>query len=252
MTRRARWRQAWGLSAVCGGLLCACLLLALVPATHSRAAPDTRRADHPLEQAARQWLARLDAVPGQWQAVQGMTWFGRAVWLREFALSQDLTEAAQQFTQAAPALDRVLGGSDSLLLSATVSSLHLVVQLQRSTRGVEGFASALELTAAASGEAHAAPDGAWLARGIQVHASQWRLPDGTRARQSIHVFPEAPAALRVWLGKVLEQQGWREKTPMTGAPGREWQRGEDYLLLLPDARGSGSLLYQVWIEGKTP
>jgi len=244
--------QAWGLSAVCGGLFCACLLLALVPATHSRAAPGTTRANHPLEQAARQWLASLDAVPGQWQAVQGMTWFGRAVWLREFALTQGLTEAAQQFTQAAPALDRVLGGPASLLLSATVGSLHLVVQLQRSARGVEGFASALELTAAAQGEAHAVPDGAWLAHATQVHASQWRLPDGSRARQSIHVVPEAPAALRVRLGKVLEQHGWREGTPTTGASGREWQRGADRLLLLPDVRASGSLLYQVLIEGKTP
>jgi len=116
-------------------------------------------------------------------------------------------------------LDRVMTGPDMLLLSGVVGSLHLVVQLQRSSHGLVGFASALDVSASVDEPLIGAADPAlaWLAQDTQVHASQWRLPDGWQVRQVIHnllsnardaVAPQqAAGVIRVAAHRVSSEQG---------------------------------------------
>jgi len=245
---------AWGrtlLRLVFCALFCG-LTLAPIPAEPSLDLQGFARDGNPLDHVAQQWFARLDAVAGTWQAVETMTWFGRRLWLRQLALTQGMDEAAGQFTQAAPMLDRVMTGPDTLLLSGIAGSLHLVVQLQRSPHGLAGFASALEVSPsvpqAFGGASDPALDG--LAQGTQVHASQWRLPDGGQVRQRIHAVPQAPDRLRQRLRTALAQQGWRETA--AGAGDAQWQRGADVLLLMPERHGRGSLLYHAVITRGLP
>jgi len=207
-----------------------------------------------IAKAAQHWLHALDAVPGAWQPVQALTWFGRPLWLRAFVLPQDVGEAAQRLTQANPALDRVLTGPDTLLLSGSQGDLHLVVQLQRSPQGVSGFASALDVSSSMRNAASPASDAAlaWLAQDTQVHAAQWRLADGVQVSQFIHAVPQAPDALRARLRIVLARQGWVETAAVTGQGDAQWQRRGDRLHLMPDRSGRGSLLYQRLIVGQTP
>jgi len=205
--------------------------------------------DH--DHGARQWLDGLDVVPGAWQAVETLNWFGRSLWLRQFSLSQEgLDEAALRFTQAAPALDRVLTGSGMLLLSGTQSGLHLVVQVQRSARGISGFASVLELAVTARETVADVVDPAlaWLTQDTQVHASQWSLPDGGQVRQFLHAVAQPVAGVRERLRIALMRHGWNET--VAGVEDTQWQRGGDRLYLLPDRSGQGSLLYQMLRVGE--
>jgi len=206
----------------------------------------------PLDRAAQQWLGGLDVVPGVWQAVETVTWFGRPLWLRQVAFTQGMDEAARQLTQTAPMLDRVMTGPDMLLLSGVAGSLHLVVQLQRSPHGLAGFASALDVSPSVAEPLIGAADPAldWLAQDTQVHASQWRLPDGGQVRQVLHTVPQPPDQLRQRLHTALAQQGWRET--VAGLGGAQWQRGAEVLRLIPESSGRGSLLYHVFTTGDLP
>jgi len=237
----------------------ASLALLPVPIAHSVSSDDgtLSRQEHLPERAdAQRWLHALDAVPGAWQAVQTVTWFERPLWLRQFAMPHDLGEAAARITQAAPALDRVLTGPDMLLLSGMAGPLHLVVQLQRAAQGVTGFASVLDASPSVQslqGVQDAArhpphpPNSAlpWLHPDTQIHAAQWRLPDGSRVRQSIHVVPQALDPLRARLQTVLARQGWQETPAATGVRDVQWQRRGDRLHVMADRSGQGSVLYQI-------
>jgi len=228
----------------------ASLVLIAAPIAHS--ASNVQHEGNPSERhhAAQQWLHALDAVSGAWQPVQALTWFGRPLWLRQFAMTQGLSEAAQQLTQAAPALDRILAGPDTLLLSGMAGHLHLVVQLQRAAQGISGFASVLDASPSLQHASPDSPDSAlvWLHQDTRIHAAQWQLPDGLRVRQSIHVAPQAPDQLRARLHTVLTRQGWRETLEGMGGRDMTWQRRGDYIRLMADRSGQGSVLYQVLME----
>jgi len=253
-----------GVRAVLTLLLCG-LALVPVPAAHSikpwDIAPYGQHVTPPRwdqtsgeDQAAQQWLQTLEGIAGAWQTVQPLRWFGRALWLRQFSLPQDLGKAAQLLTQTSPVLDRVLTGPGTLLLSGNQGNLHLVVQLQRSPQGVSGFASALDVSPSRQDTSTPTADAAlaWLAPDTQVHAAQWVLADGAQLSQFIHAVPQAPEPMRARLRTILARQGWVETPATTGDRDAQWQRGGDRLLLMPDRSGRGSLLYQTLIAGGSP
>jgi len=230
----------------------ASLVLLSAPIAHSSSEPNVQYEESPPahDHAAQQWLHALGAVPGAWQPVQALTWFERPLWLRQFAMAQELGDAAQQLTQAAPALDRVLTGPDTLLLSGMAGHLHLVVQLQRAAQGISGFASVLDASPPRQNASPDSPDSAlaWLPQATRIHAAQWRLPDGLRVRQSIHVSSQMPDPLRARLHTALTRQGWRETPTDTGGRDVTWQRHKDYIHLMADRGGQGSVLYQVLVQ----
>jgi len=228
--------------------------LALIPApiAHSSSASTVQHeeASSARHHAAQQWLHALGAVSGAWQPVQALTWFGRPLWLRQFAMAQGLGEAAQQLTQATPALDRVLTGPDTLLLSGMAGRLHLVVQLQRTVQGVVGFASALDASPSIQAtSSYLPPDTVdtvltWLPLDAQIHAAQWRQSGGSHVRQFIHLVPQTPDQLRARLHAALTRQGWQETAAVTGGRDAAWQRRADHLHLMADRSGQGSVIYQ--------
>jgi len=232
--------------------LLASLVLICAPIAHSGNAFNAQHEGNPSERqhTAQQWLHALGTTSGTWQPVQTLTWFGRPLWLRQFAMTQGLGEAAQQLTRAAPALDRILTGPDTLLLSGMAGRLHFVVQLQRAAQGISGVASVLDASSPMRNTLQDSPDSALagLHQDTRIHAAQWRLPDGLRVRQFIHVVPQMPDQLRARLHTVLARQGWWE-TPIN-MRGRDvtWQRHRDYIHLMADRGGQGSVLYQVLVE----
>jgi len=235
--------------------VCALGSLALMPAPIAYSAVDkpSGTQDQWLDRynTAQQWLHTLDAVSGTWQPVQTLMWFGRPLWLRQFAMAQGLSEVAEQFTQTAPMLDRALTGPDTLLLSGMVGHLHLVVQLQRALQGVHGFASVLDTAPSIAQQVSADganPALAWLHQDTQVHAAQWLLPDGSRVRQVAHVIAQKPDQLHARLHAALARQGWQEVPAIMGKATVQWQRRADYLHIAADRSGYGSVLYQVWME----
>jgi len=248
-------RSAWPLRALrtifrtsCRAAFCASLVLMPAPIAHSNSASNTLHEEIPSEHhhAAQQWLHALGAVSGAWQPVQTLTWFGRPLWLRQFVMTQDLGEAAQQLTQAAPALDRILTGPNTLLLSGIVGSLHLVVQLQRTAQGLVGFASVLDASPSIQALSSYLPDAAlgWLPLDTPMLAAQWWRPDGSRVRQFIHVVAQTPDQLRARLHTPLTRQGWQETLAVTGKRDVAWQRREDHLYVMADRSGQGSVIYQ--------
>jgi len=255
--RRLRVRLHSGMFSIrCRAACLASLALIPAPIAHSNNSHDgawPHQEYSPDHAAAQRWLRTLEATPGAWQAVQTLTWFGRPLWLRQFAMSQGLGEAAEYLTQATPALARVLIGPDALLLSGMAGHLHLVVQLQRAAQGVTGFASVLDATPSMQRIQDASPHPQdsvlpWLHPDMQVHAAQWRLPDGSRVRQSMHVVPQASGPLRARLHTALARQGWRETPAATGMHDVQWQRRGDRVHLMADRSGQGSVLYQIWTE----